>query len=379
MKIDFWSVFYAAAAFQGFFLGILFLFQKKGNTVSYRFLSSIILLLAFYLLDIFLAQINFYFQYPHLLYLTIPFWYLLPPLSYFYIRSLLGKKLNYNVLIILHAIPFVLVLIKLFPFYGLPAEIKLKFFTAQFKPPGSSLLNYAFTMLNPIQGSAYFIYILFLIERFSVKKENGEHTLSEAYIKWLKLFVTLMIVFFISLGFLNSYLYFAGLDLSAFSKFTFAVFSIIIYSIAYLAVLKPEEFVPLNIIKKNKTYTKFDGETIERTLKQIDDIMNDEKLYLKPDLKYTELAHKLNFSARQFSQFLNSEIGKSFNDFINEYRVNEVKMKLMNEESNIHTILALALESGFNSKASFNRLFKKHAGQTPSQYLKQIQKNTKNN
>ncbi len=65
-------------------------------------------------------------------------------------------------------------------------------------------------------------------------------------------------------------------------------------------------------------------------------------------------------------------LGKTFSEFLNEYRVNEVKEKLKTEDRSLQTILAIALDSGFNSKASFNRVFKKHTGLTPSEYVKLI-------
>ena len=102
--------------------------------------------------------------------------------------------------------------------------------------------------------------------------------------------------------------------------------------------------------------------------------METEKPYLRSDLKYYELAAKLGISVRQLSEVLNNEVGRSFNDFVNDYRVQEVQRCLHNKKTRSHNVLAVAFDAGFSSKASFNRIFKKHTGMTPSQFLSHSQK-----
>ena len=65
------------------------------------------------------------------------------------------------------------------------------------------------------------------------------------------------------------------------------------------------------------------------------------------------------------------KICNNFYDFINSYRVKEVQNRLEGGDSEVYSLLAIALESGFNSKSSFNAVFKKHTGMTPSQYKRQ--------
>ncbi len=305
-NFNFWTVFFAIAAFQGFFLGITFLFQKKGNKNANRLLSLIIFLLAFYLLDIYLAQINFYLDHPHFLYMTLPIWYLFAPLTYFYVKILLKEKINFNFIQVLHIIPFALMIFKLAPFYILPAEIKLKFYTAEYTPPGGSVFNYAYAMLNPVQGSLYFIYIFHSVSSYIKSKRQNEKILSDAYLKWLKLFIQIMILFFVGLQLSLSYYFITGAELGWLNRLPFAIFSIIIYSIGYLAIVRPEEFQPINIIKKRKKGISFDQSFIDSTLVKIDSIMKKEKLFLQPELKYSDIASRLNISVRQFSEFLNS-------------------------------------------------------------------------
>jgi AraC-like DNA-binding protein len=97
-------------------------------------------------------------------------------------------------------------------------------------------------------------------------------------------------------------------------------------------------------------------------------VMEDHKLYLKPNLSLHDFAKELNLPPGQLSKILNSSFNQNFNEFVNEFRINEVINKLNRDEFNHYSILGIALESGFNSKATFNRVFKTQTGMSPSQY-----------
>ena len=94
----------------------------------------------------------------------------------------------------------------------------------------------------------------------------------------------------------------------------------------------------------------------------------EEKVYRDPDLKVYDLAERLHVTTHNVSQTINTKALKSFYDFINEYRVNHFKQLLVDPQMQQYTILGLGLESGFNSKTSLNRIFKKHTGMSPSAF-----------
>jgi AraC-like DNA-binding protein len=97
-------------------------------------------------------------------------------------------------------------------------------------------------------------------------------------------------------------------------------------------------------------------------------MIENEEPYLDENLTLASLAHDLDVEPHQLTLFLNRNLKTSFHDFINAYRIEAAKKLLVNEPS--ENILAVAFRTGFNSKASFNRVFKKIAGVTPSQYRK---------
>lgn len=101
---------------------------------------------------------------------------------------------------------------------------------------------------------------------------------------------------------------------------------------------------------------------------QLLELMKTKKPYLDGELNASQLAGMMGISTNHLSQVLNQEQRQNFFDFINSYRVEEVKERMKSDRYKHMTLLAIALESGFNSKTSFNTLFKKFTGQTPSQY-----------
>lgn len=93
-----------------------------------------------------------------------------------------------------------------------------------------------------------------------------------------------------------------------------------------------------------------------------------EKLYRNPELTLSDLASYLGTNPSLLSKIINRSFDKNFNDFVNQYRVLEVKEQLSNPELAHLTIMSLAYDAGFNSKATFNRAFKKFTGDNPRKY-----------
>ena len=114
-------------------------------------------------------------------------------------------------------------------------------------------------------------------------------------------------------------------------------------------------------------------EHMKSLFEQIKLLFEKEHIYLDPELKVIDLADKLNVTAHNISQTLNLCAQESFYEFVNSYRINDFKKLLGDPEKRKFTILALGMESGFNSKASLNRVFKQHTGVTPREYQQQTQ------
>lgn len=108
---------------------------------------------------------------------------------------------------------------------------------------------------------------------------------------------------------------------------------------------------------------------VEQYRTQLQHAMEQDKLYLDPELNLKKVADHTGISAKIISTILNQHFQQSFNDFINAYRVQEVKDRLLIPENRRMTISGVALESGFNSQATFQRAFKNITGTSPREYL----------
>lgn len=106
----------------------------------------------------------------------------------------------------------------------------------------------------------------------------------------------------------------------------------------------------------------------EDELKRICSLVEDEQLYLDPNLTLKQLSKRSKINTSQLSYIINSGLDKNFNDFINEYRIETIKEQLKDPSKSQLSILAIAYDCGFNSKATFNRVFKKFTSLSPSSF-----------
>jgi len=104
-------------------------------------------------------------------------------------------------------------------------------------------------------------------------------------------------------------------------------------------------------------------------IERLQSLMTKERLFLDPDLRLAGLSKKLKITTHQLSELINKKYSMSFNNFINQYRI-EYACQLLTDERK-HSIIEIAFESGFNSKTTFNTAFKAITGKTPTTYLRQ--------
>ncbi|MDC7226899.1 MAG: helix-turn-helix domain-containing protein [Spirochaetales bacterium] len=108
----------------------------------------------------------------------------------------------------------------------------------------------------------------------------------------------------------------------------------------------------------------------EEVVAGLDALLKQEKIYIDRTVTLSNLSSRLNISSAQLSEFLNSQYGTNFNNFINSYRIEEVKRILNNSPDT--NVLETAFNCGFNSKSAFNTNFRKFTGLTPSEYKKKV-------
>ncbi|MDD3095168.1 MAG: helix-turn-helix domain-containing protein [bacterium] len=148
---------------------------------------------------------------------------------------------------------------------------------------------------------------------------------------------------------------------------------LVFYSFAFsIFGYQQDRIYPETPVKEKPKYERsgLKKKDIEALSNKLISLMETEKLYREPELSIVDVAKRLHVPRHHITHILNEIMGRNFYTFINNYRIEEAKQRLSNPEYNNLTVLAIGFDAGFNSKSSFNTLFKKYVGVTPSEYRK---------
>jgi YesN/AraC family two-component response regulator len=194
-------------------------------------------------------------------------------------------------------------------------------------------------------------------------------TARENDLNWVRVMVILLliaIVFWTLSGFEKDTLNLTGYSLLIFSYWL--GYHIIAQKGIYRSM--PSEFEVTELKQREKRYKNSTLSVPEKSemTERIRHFMETEKPYLNNELTLTSLADRLQMKPIHLSQILNEEFNENFYSFINRHRVTESKKLLLEPRYSHYNILGIALESGFNSKTTFNKAFKEHTGISPSEF-----------
>ncbi len=222
---------------------------------------------------------------------------------------------------------------------------------------------------------AFSITIIILVFKILIvyEKNHSRYNASNIIIKtkWLKriLYIGLLLclLWFVSLNLLEQFFN------EGYYKF-YALWigiAILIYWMGYSAILQKQLFNERKEIRNiNQKLTN--NKQTPSAYSKIDSMIVENKLHLNPSLNLKTLSEYFSLSEGYISQVINKNSNLNFNDYINSLRVIDAKIMLTNIEYDNYTIIAIGLESGFNSKSSFYTAFKKFTKKTPAEYKKSV-------
>jgi AraC-like DNA-binding protein len=294
------------------------------------------------------------------------------PFLLFYTRSLIYKNYRLKRSDLLYLLPFAaFALHQLFTFFILPHAEKVVLLSDPDTYPGPSYIHYV-GFGRELFRVALGLICIWEIRRYRRQLRDQYSDTENLDLSWLRLLtygflaVRIWAVFVAIASILEiwgvkidpGYMGLAG------NYTTFLLVSILIfYSLRLSSILKGIE-----IPEEPNTHPNGQSNINEEEIESLREVMENEKPYLTHSLTLNQLAEQVGVAPRSLSNLINRHFQKSFFEFINYYRVEEAKRLL--RSANDASILDTMLDSGFSSKAAFNRFFKKYVGKTPSEYRK---------
>ncbi len=370
----------------------LLMITKKGRQISDIVLAIWLFLIALQLLSSLLSLKFERFTFPELIMLKlIPFTY--GPFVYIYAKMLVLEKPVFRIKYFVHFLPFIVTTLLFMIFASkevIMAEVRASFLGIE-----TSSYHNIYSML--IIGSIIF-YVIQVLYLLRVHDNNVYNYFSfdshKTNLRWLK---TMALIFALAyLLAVTSRLFSIFLDITnpVFRPDIFPIIGLTLfaYAISFFgfnqeAIFVSQSFIRLQRRKDRlaagdeeiKPHIRYErsGLKEEEALQYIDRIrayMEREKPFLNGSFTIEIMSRELSIPKHYITQVLNEKLNKNFYTYVNEYRVGEVKQKLSDKKNENLTLLALAYDSGFNSKSSFNTIFKKMTGHTPSEYKNTIAK-----
>ena len=278
------------------------------------------------------------------------------PLFYVFVSSVTGQHLQKKQ-IAFFMIPGIVNILLLLPYLLLSAETKVA---------------NQFSELYPFNYYGVYLIARTSLIGFALKAHHllRQFPQSPDWLKKVTLFLVIHSIILATINIIDFFLYeftsYYYINLAS----TFLVFVIVYFTIRHSRIYH-EEVQPQKPVNR---YQK-SGLSVAKArvlLQSLDQLMVEEHLYRQQGLTQAQVANAIGVSSNHLSQALNEQRSQKFTDYLNGHRIGDVKRRMADRKNRHLTLLAMAEQSGFGSKASFNTVFRKQTGQTPTQYFKSI-------
>ena len=393
---------YLLSAAQGL-LVFAVLWARRQNRDANRLLALAILAIAVSSAYVLYLRTGLYQEHPRWLFAidTLPALY--GPLFYLYARALTGTTLRSRPAG-LHFVAFAVYTVCELPRLLMAPDEKLQTFQLERAGGGGSELQLAAALVIDLLGLCYFVAALLHVQRYRRTLAGRYSNYERVSLRWLSWLLSVLLVLW--LGSMAGYV-----SEHSLLVYVHASLCIVMYAIAYLNVVQPQIFSgpsepvqpaaaavgldaavaldlaaqlpaaeeppdlrrisdpgpgPLKYLK-----ARLKPEQTQAIAQRVELLFDSERPYLDPELALTALSDKLEVPTHHLSQVLNEHFARSFYDFVNRYRVEELKRRLRDPQYANDKILSIGLACGFSTKSTLNANFRKHAGMTPREYRDQ--------
>ena len=366
-QVNIFGVISIFGTLQGLILASIFIFNENYARKSNRYLSILLLICSVINFMGTLEEADMYNEYDVLHFLPVRFFSLIAPVVYFFVQYLINPNYQFKRWGYFLFLPFVLD-------YSFQCYEIVSFLLGNLDVQEDIWLHYminnSFETIGAIFNIMITIIAIKMIWAYEKSLYNEYAEISDKSLKWLfntLIGGSLLTLFWLGMAIDDFFPNFIDVNLG---WVIWLGVSILIYWIGYSMLMRPEIFIEEKFIAEEiilNEETKLSDKTDEHYSKLLN-LMKEEELFRNPNLNMGVLANAIGLSKGYLSQIINAKEGKNFFDFVNTYRVEDVKQKLRDASFDHFNILGIALEAGFKSKSTFNSVFKKMTGKTPSQF-----------
>jgi AraC-like DNA-binding protein len=378
------------AGLQGVLLAGVIITHRSNRTAN-RLLAALMLAFTMFLVMTVFYGTGLVRSYPHLLGISHPLPWIFGPLVYLYAVAASDRSWRFRWRHALHFAPALVDVLIWIPIYLSSGPEKIASYERFLAGDMPALLR----MIDPfkyVSGLSYSIATIVHLRQHRRRIENSYSNMERVSLRWL-LWLSWAAA---AIWLLATSMKVAGVGSGPRDALISLAMTVLIYSIGYIGLRQPEIFRYDGATDRppgpssDTPPPEGTSETAERAevryersgLSDIEAarlkasllaLMTRDHPYRDPDLTLPALAEQLNTTPHKLSEVLNSELSQTFYDFVNSYRVEDVRRRIAESKSAQVNMLSVAMDAGFASKSTFNQVFKKLTGQTPSTYRKALQ------
>ncbi|MFI5159852.1 MAG: ABC transporter permease [Sphingobacteriales bacterium] len=364
---------YDAAFFGVLFIGLTFAFQlwftKTTHKAANRFLALALVTMILWIVRVLFIDIRLETYFPGWDRLPMEFLLVLGPLIYFHVLKITRPQYKFRRKDLLHFGPLLLEQ----GIFAIEVRQSIPTGVPTYATPVFQLLNAILQLLIFISIIIYLYRSHKLIQSFYRRLQPVLMDRSLLEFRWLHRLLTataLLWFFWIAYAAVDYFGYRDQLGIHVYYPF-YIFFAVIIIWTAAAAFLRPQTQLMIQPPVAPKPSAPAELREKGTWLKKM---MEANNYYQDQELTLSSLAEKLGIHPHELSRVINVALKKNFNDFINEYRIRDVAGKMQDPAYDRITLLGMAYDAGFNSKATFIRAFKQLTGKNPAEYKRELEK-----
>ena len=383
LTLDWIQLAAAVGALQGVLLAVV-LFAHRTNRTASRLLATLVAAFTIYLASSVYYATGLVRLYPHFFGLSYQMPWIFGPLVYLYALAASDRSWRFDRRTLVHFVPVAISVGLSAPYYLMSGAEKIAMYDRWVSgdvPTGLAIID----PLKYVSGIAYSAATVLYLRRHRRRIEHSYSNTARVNLSWLLRLATAAAVIWL----MATTLRLTGVSTRLRDEHITLAIALLVYAIGYLGLRQPEIFryegseIPVSprpdalqapiVVEPDASPVRYersglgDGEA-ERLKTSLLAVMDAECPWQDCELTLSDLAVRLDSTPHKLSEVLNAQMGQTFYDFVNGYRVREVQRRIKAGEPRTRKMLALALDAGFASKSTFNQVFKKHTSHTPSDF-----------